>query len=569
MIGFYPGSETDLLMLDRAVIDALFPADLPEPAHWEQRYPPRQLPEGAQVTRFGPSPTGFVHIGGIYVATIDRDVAEHSGGVYLVRVEDTDQSREVEGALAQFARAFDYFGIVPDESDGPGEDEARGGYGPYRQSARERIYLTYVRELLRRGTAYLCFATKDELADITARQQAAKIPTGYYGSWAIWRAADARAVQAKLADGAPYVVRFRAPDDAAGQRVRFTDAIRGELEHEANRNDAVILKSSDQSPRLPTYHFAHAVDDHLMRVTLAIRGEEWISSVPLHRQLFDALGFEQVHYAHIAPLMKQISGGKRKLSKRADPEAGVDYYIEAGYPAEAVLYYLRGLANGRLAELPLEQALTTPIRLDQCGVAGPLVDLVKLEDISADYIATLPGERILTAVRTLAGQFDGDLATVLDAEPGLALRALTVERDGVDNPRKDLRKWSDFRPAYGFFFPQLFAPLSGPTDDRLVPLGVDATIAAHFAHDFAEGYQHLGDPQEWFNQIRELAAKHGFAPSAKEYKKNPDAYPGSIREASQLIRVALTGSTRSPDLHAITQALGPAEVLRRLHSLSG
>lgn len=550
-------------MLDRAVIDALFPADLPEPEHWEQQYPPRQLPEGTQVTRFGPSPTGFVHIGGVYVATIDRDIATHSGGIYLLRVEDTDQSREVEGALDQFARAFDYFDLRPDESD----DDA-GAYGPYHQSARETIYLTYVRHLLRQGKAYPCFATKDELADITARQQAAKIPTGYYGKWAIWRDADPADVAAKLTEGAPYVVRFRAPDDAAGQRSRFTDAIRGDLEHEANRNDTVVLKSSDTSPRLPTYHFAHAIDDHLMRVSLVIRGEEWISSVPLHQQLFDALGFEPVTYAHIAPLMKQIPGGKRKLSKRTDPEASVDFYIQAGYPADAVLYYLRGLANGRLAELPLDKALATPIRLDQCGVAGPLVDLVKLEDISADHIATLTSQQVYYAVRAWASQYDPELVAVLDAEPDLALRALAVEREGVDNPRKDLRKWSDFRPAYGFFFPQLFTPLSGTIDERLAPLGVDPAVAATFARDFTDGYEHLIDSQEWFNQIRELAAKHGFAPNAKEYKKNPDAYPGSIREASQLVRVALTGSTRSPDLHAISQALGADEVLRRLRALA-
>lgn len=552
-------------MLDRAVIDALFPADLPEPEHWEEHYPPRKLAEGAQVTRFGPSPTGFVHIGGVYVATIDRDVATHSGGVYVVRVEDTDQSREVEGALAQFARVFDYFDLYPDES---GDGAEHGAYGPYHQSARERIYLTYVRHLLRQGKAYLCFATKDELADITARQQAMKIPTGYYGKWAVWRDADPADVAAKLTEGAPYVVRFRAPEDAAGKRVRFTDAIRGELEHEANRNDTVILKSSDTSPRLPTYHFAHAVDDHLMRVTLVIRSEEWISSVPLHQQLFDALGFEPVTYAHIAPLMKQIPGGKRKLSKRKDPEASIDFYIEAGYPADAVLYYLRGLANGRLAELPLDKALATPIRLDQCGFAGALVDLVKLEDISADHIATLTSQQVFDAVRTWAAEYDHELYSVLGTEPELALRALAVEREGVDNPRKDLRKWSDFRPAYGFFFRQLFTLLSASTDERLAPLGVNLGVAANFARDFADGYQQLHDPQEWFNQIRELAAKHGFAPNPKEYKKNPDAYPGSIREASQLIRVALTGSTRSPDLHAITQALGADEVLRRVRALA-
>ncbi|MFB9688785.1 glutamate--tRNA ligase [Amycolatopsis plumensis] len=549
-------------MLDRAVIDALFPADLPEPEHWEQRYPARDLPEGALVTRLGPSPTGFVHVGGIYVATIDQDVARRSGGRYLVRVEDTDQSREVEGALEQFERGFRYFRLAADE------DIQRGGdYGPYRQSERERIYLTYVRDLLRQGKAYLDFATKEELAAITQRQQATKLPTGYYGSWAIWRDADPADVQAKLDAGAPYVVRFRAPDDT-GARARFTDAIRGPLEAEANRNDVVILKSSDQSPRLPTYHFAHAVDDHLMRVNLVIRGDEWISSVPVHQQLFDALGFEPITYAHIAPLMKQEGGSKRKLSKRKDPEASVDFFIEAGYPADAVLYYLRGLANGRLAEMPLEQALTEPINLDECGVAGPLVDLVKLDDIAADHIATLSGARILEAVREWAERYDPELLRVLDEEPDLALRALAVEREGAENPRKDLKKWSEFRAVYGFFFPQLHAAVTGPDDERITALGVDPAVVQAVARDFAADYRQLDDGQEWFDQIRAVAAKHGFARNAKEFKKNPEGFPGSIREASQIIRIALTGSTRSPDLHAITQALGEDEVLGRIAALT-
>lgn len=547
-------------MLDHAVVETLFPADLPEPEHWEQQYPPRDLPEGAEVTRFGPSPTGSVHIGGVYVAMIDQDVAGRTGGRYLVRVEDTDQSREVAGVLEQFDRAFDYFHIQPTEGEGNGE------YGPYHQSARERIYLTYVRHLLRQGRAYLCFATRDELADITQRQQAAKVPPGYYGTWALWRDADPARVQAELDKGTPYVVRFRAPDEAAGQRARFVDAIRGELEHEANRNDVVVLKSSDQAVRLPTYHFAHAVDDHLMRTTLVIRGEEWISSVPLHLQLFDALGFELPRYAHIAPLMKQIPGGKRKLSKRKDPEAGVDFYITAGYPADAVLYYLRGLANGRLAELPLAEALVEPIRLAECGVAGPLVDLVKLEDISADHIATLSGQQILDAVRPWAAVHDPELVKILDDNHDHALRALAVERDGVENPRKDLRKWSDFRPAYGFFFADLFTPVTDPADERLG--GLDPALVQAFLADFADGYQPLDDGREWFDQIRQLAAKHGFAPNPKEYKKNPDAYPGSIREASQLVRVTLTGSTRSPDLHAVATTLGPEEVQRRLRAVT-
>ncbi|HEV8559620.1 MAG TPA: glutamate--tRNA ligase family protein [Actinophytocola sp.] len=549
-------------MLDQVVIDSLFPADLPEPEHREQRYPPRQLPDGAEVTRFGPSPTGFVHIGGVYVAMIDQNLAERTGGRYLVRVEDTDQSREVEGALEQFQRAFDYFGLQPTEGDGFGD------YGPYHQSARETVYLSYVRHLLRTGKAYLCFATRDELEAITKRQQAAKLPPGYYGSWAIWRDADPAKVIAELDKGTPYVVRFRAPDDAAGQRVRFVDEIRGELEHEANRNDVVILKSSDQPLRLPTYHFAHAVDDHLMRTTVVIRAEEWISSVPLHLQLFDALGFLPPRYAHIAPLMKQIPGGKRKLSKRKDPEASVDFYIAAGYPAEAVLYYLRGLANGRLAELPLPEALAEPIRLEECGVAGPLVDLVKLEDISADYIATLSGEQILDALRPWAETHDPDVLAVIDAHRDLALRALAVERVGVDNPRKDLRKWADFRPAYGFFFAELFAPVTDVADERITGLDVAPHVVHSFLADFADGYQPHAEQSEWFDQIRQLAAKHGFAPNQKEYKKTPDAYPGSIREASQLVRVTLTGSTRSPDLHAVAITLGPDEVQRRVRGLT-
>lgn len=553
-------------MLDRGVIDSLFPADLEEPAHWEDRYPARDLPEGALVTRLGPSPTGFIHIGGIYVAMIDRDVARRSGGRYLIRVEDTDQSREVEGAVAQFTRAFEYFDVLADEQDGP--DGTSGAYGPYHQSARERIYLTYVRELLRQDRAYLCFATKDELAEIAAKQQATKLPTGYYGSWAIWRDAAPEVVAAKLAEGDPHVVRFRAPSEADG-RVRFTDEIRGELEHENNRNDVVILKASDQSPRLPTYHFAHAVDDHLMRVNLVIRGEEWISSTPTHLQLFDALGFERPAYAHIAPLMKQIPGGKRKLSKRKDPEAAVDFYIEAGFPVEAVQYYLRGLINGRLAELPLAEALAEPLRLSECGVAGPLVDLVKLEDISADHIATLSGAEILPRLREWASTYDPELAALVDKEPELTLRALAVEREGVDNPRKDLRKWSDFRTGYGFFYPDLFTPLSGPSDERMAEVGLAPDVAAAIAADLAENYTEHDNQPDWFEQIRALATRHGFAPSPKEHKKNPGVYPGSIKEAAQAVRVAITGATRSPDLFAVTEVLGRDEVVRRLRALAG
>ena len=333
-------------MLSLELIDSLFPADLPSAAHWAERYPPRSLPAGAQVTRFAPSPTGWLHIGAVYTAGINLDIARNSGGRYLLRIEDTDQARFEEGALAQFEAGFAYFGIAADESDpafGGG-----GDYGPYTQSARAEIYQSHVRELLRLGRAYPCFATREELTAIADRQKAAGALPGYYGDWAIWRDAPEDQVRARLAAGDPYVVRFRSPG-VGGHRVSYIDKIRGELSFDDNRNDAVILKSSDQALRLPTYHLAHADDDHLMRVTLVIRSDEWLSSVPLHHQLFDALGFPRIRYAHVAPLMKQDGTSRRKLSKRRDPEASVNYYIDAGLPAEAVQYYLRGLANARLA----------------------------------------------------------------------------------------------------------------------------------------------------------------------------------------------------------------------------
>lgn len=547
-------------MLSPELIDSLFPEDLPGPEHWEERYPPRNLPPGAEVTRFSPSPTGYLHIGGVYVAMIDADLARQSGGTYLLRIEDTDQARVTEGAVDQFADALTYFTISPTE------DDLSGHYGPYVQSSRAGIYLTYVRELLRRDRAYPDFATKADLEEITARQRAAGALPGYYGKWALWRDAPEDQVRERLEAGDPYVVRFRSPG-LSGGRVTYTDAIRGELSADDNRNDAVILKSSDQPLRLPTYHFAHAVDEHLMRVTLVVRGDEWLSSVPLHLQLFDALGFDRVRYAHIAPLMKQDGSSRRKLSKRKDPEASVGYYIEQGYPAEAVQYYLRGLANGRLAELPLPEALAAPIRLPDFNAAGPLVDLVKLDDISADFIASLPAGDILARVTTWATGYDPALAQVLAAEPDLARRALAIEREGVPNPRKDLRKWADFRPVYGYFFPEIFEPVTDPADARFG--GLEPGLVRAVAAAFAEGYQPPAPDTEWFGQIRDLAARLGFAPSNKAYKQNPDAYPGSIREASQVIRVLLTGTPRSPDLAQVAAALGAEEVGRRVRAVLG
>jgi glutamyl-tRNA synthetase len=550
-------------MLSPELIDSLFPAGLRLAAHWAERYPPRSLPAGAQVTRFAPSPTGWLHIGAVYTAGVNLDIARQSGGRYLLRIEDTDQERFEEGALEQFEAGFAYFGIEPDESDpafGGG-----GDYGPYAQSARADIYQSHVRELMRAGKAYPCFATREELAAIADRQKAVGALPGYYGDWAVWRDAPEDQVRTRLEAGDPYVVRFRSPG-VGGQRVSYTDVIRGELSFDDNRNDVVILKSSDRPLRLPTYHLAHVVDDHLMGVTLVLRAEEWLSSVPLHHQLFDALGWPRLPYGHLAPLMKQDGSSRRKLSKRRDPEASVNYYIDAGIPAEPITYYLRGLANSRLAELPLAEALAEPLRLSDFGVAGPLLDMAKLDDVSADFIASLTGAEILDQVLLWADQYDKDLASVLRSERELALRALRIEREDTDNPRKDLRKWSEFRAVYGFFFPSIFELVTDPADERFN--GLPPELVRAMASGFAAGYVAPGPDVAWFEQIRSLAGSLGFALKQKDYKRDPGAYPGSIADAAAVIRVLLTGTRQSPDLAQVAGALGRDEVLRRVTALS-
>lgn len=554
--------------LPAAVLDGLFPTAEPLD-HWEQTFPPRDLPEGALVTRFAPSPTGWLHIGGVYTARASKELAQRSGGVYFVRIEDTDQLRAIEGSDEHFATAFAHFGIESMEpADAP--------WGPYRQSERAAIYHSHVKDLLQRDLAYLCFAGKEEVAAITERQQQAKVDIGYYGEWAVWRDAEPDRVLAALEAGTPYVVRFRAPDEPG--RMAFDDTIRGHIEADGNRNDVVLLKSSDSVPAdhpaggpLPTYHLAHVVDDHLMRVNLVLRGDEWISSVPLHHQLFDALGFERVRYAHVAPLMKNelsSSGAstRRKLSKRKDPEASVDFWIAQGYPVGAVHHYLRGLANSRLADLPFDEAAAEPLRLEEFGASGPLVDIPKLEDISADYVATLPATEIRDRLLEWADGHDPELAAILrhhwEALPGI----IDVDRVDTDRIRKDIVKWSVFRDAYGFFFPELFDPVTDPADERF--LGVPPEVVAAFARDFVDGYDADTTDPGWFDQVRTLAERHGFALKRGDHKKDPDAFHGTMREASNIVRVTLTGSGQSPSLDQICGVLGADEVRRRVGAVA-
>ena len=544
-------------MLTAELIDTLFDPELPEPAHWEACYPPRDLPSGAIVTRFAPSPTGFLHTGGVYTANLGKNLAVHSAGSYFIRIEDTDQAREVPGSREQFARGFEYFNIQSDEND------SNSNYGPYEQSKRERIYHTYARELLRRDRAYPCFCTREELARMTEEQNAAKVQTGYYGSWARCQNLSQADVTSRLEQGQPYTIRFRSPADAP-ERVEFVDLIRGRIEHQNNTNDVVLLKSSDQSPRLPTYHFAHVLDDTLMRVNVVLRGEEWISSVPVHLQLFNALGFEPIPYAHVAPLMKFDGGSRRKLSKRKDTEADVAFYIDSGYPNRAVLHYLRGLANSRFAEMTFEESASSALSLSDCGVAGPIFDVVKLESISREFIAQLPIEEAIGGLLIWSHENDPELAKILTNNLDLAERIFANERNPAVQ-RKDLAKWNEFRTAYGFYFRELFLSVSDAADPRFAPVGADMVVKV--AKGFADSYRHEDTKEAWFEQIRSLASSLGFAPTTGQYKKSPESFAGSIGHVSNAIRIVLTGMTTSPDLFLVAQNLGEEEVLRRVRAL--
>lgn len=520
----------------------------------EERYPPRSLEAGAEVTRFAPSPTGYVHVGGILVALIAQSMAVSTGGVFILRIEDTDQSRYVEGAIPQLFRALEYFRILPDES-------TRGGaYGPYQQTARREIYDTYTASLLEKDRAYPCFCSAEDLARLTERQRAAGVPVGYWGEWARCRSLSEADVVRRLDAGAPYVIRFRAPDFTGG-RIRYVDRVRGRMEIDDNKNDVVIRKTMG----LPTYHLAHPIDDHLMRVTTVVRGDEWLSSVPLHLQLFAALDFEPPPYGHVAPILVLEGRSRRKLSKRKDPQANVDFYAASGYPVEGVLCYLRGLANSRLQDQPWREVLAADIRLEECSVSGQLLDLDKLAHICREVIADLPIEEVARRLREWADEYDEGLAKVLRADPDAAARALSIEESSPGHARKDLSKWSDFREQYGFLLPALFEPVRDPSDGRFAPVSPD--LVCEMARAVARNYRHDGDPESWFEQVRRAAVSLGFAPTAGDYRRHPDKFHGPLKDAANVIRVLLTGRTRSPDLYQATRILGEEEVLRRLSSL--
>lgn len=535
----------------------IFP-DAKEISYYEEKYPERDLPEGAIVTRYAPSPTGFMHIGGLYQALIAIKVAKQTNGVFFLRVEDTDQKREVENGVKEIVTSLKDFGLEADEGM-ISDKEGKGNYGPYKQSQRKEIYQAYAKYLIEQGKAYPCFCTPEDVEEIRAKQEVAKIRPGYYGVWAKCRTVTVEDAIKRIQNGENYIIRFKSPG-REDRKIQHHDVIKGKVDFPENDQDIVIIKADG----LPTYHFAHAVDDHLMHTTHVIRGDEWLSSVPLHLQLFHELGFKAPKYAHIAPIMKNDNGNKRKLSKRKDAEAAVSYYAEEGIPAEAVKEYLMNIANSTFENWrranPDKSMDEFQLQLNKMSVSGALFDMVKLLDVSKTVISKMSAEEVYENALNWASKYDQELAEILK-DKEYALKVFGIER-GNKKPRKDILKWSDVKENVEYMYNELF-----DKNEEEYPFQVinDKESIEKILKLYVEKYyDENDDKQTWFDKIKELAGEMGYAKEVKEFKANPGMYTAHVGDVSTVLRVALTKRTNTPDLYEIMQVLGKEEIERRL-----
>ena len=529
-----------------------------EISYYEDKYKKRNLEEGAIVTRFAPSPTGFVHLGSLYQVVIARKMAKQTNGVFFLRVEDTDQKREIENGVTGIIESLKDFGLTPDEGM-INETEEVGEYGPYKQSLRKDIYECYAKYLLEQGKAYPCFATPEELDEMRAKQEAAKIRPGYYGVWAKYRNLSIEEAAERIKNGDAYIVRLKS-EGREDRKIKHHDVIKGNVDFPENDQDIVIIKADG----LPTYHFAHAIDDHLMGTTHVIRGDEWLSSVPLHLQLFQTLGFKAPKYAHIAPIMKEDDGGKRKLSKRKDPEAAVSYYTEIGVPKEAVIEYLLNIANSNF-ELWRKQNSDASInefelQLNKMSVSGALFDIVKILDIAKTVISKYSAEKIYEESIDWSKVYDKKLEKLLE-DKEYALKVFGIER-GNAKPRKDISKWSDVKENIEYMYDDEFYSKNQTYDYQKIS---DKNIIKNILTLYIEKYfDENDDKQTWFDKMKDLAEETGFAREVKEWKQEPEKWPGHVGDISTAIRVALTGRTNTPDMYEIMQVLGKERIIKRL-----
>lgn len=538
--------------------ELLFPDVTETPDDMEKKYPPRELPAEAKVTRFAPSPTGFVHFGGLFPTRVSERLAHQSGGVFYLRIEDTDAKREVEGAEENLIGTLQNYGIVFDEGALPGGSE-KGSYGPYRQSERKAIYHVFAKDLVKRGFAYPCFCTEEELTAIRAEQEAVKADPGYYGKWAVWRDAPIEKITEKLDAGEAFVLRFRSVGNIE-HKMKFTDLVKGQVEITENDRDHVLLKSDG----IPTYHFAHAVDDHLMRTTHVVRGEEWLSSLPFHIQLFSALGFKLPKYLHISQLMKLEGNSKKKLSKR---DHGVDmrWYDAHGYASEALTEYVMTLLNSNFEEwraanptAPFEDFVFT---VKKMSTSGCLLDMDKFADVSKNTISRMTAEQVYDKTLAWAKLYDAEFAVLLESDPDYAKRILSIGRGG-NKPRKDLTTWSDVKPYMGFFYDELYS-----VQDEY-PDKFDTEDIKNILLGFASSYDETADSSQWFDGVKALADKNGFCPDMNQYKKDPSSFKGSVADVSMFLRVAVTGKQNSPDLYEVMHLLGCKRVIARINAIA-
>lgn len=524
----------------------------------EKKYPPRNLIEGAEVTRFAPSPTGFLHLGSLFTSLVAHKVAKDTKGVFYLRLEDTDTKREIEGSGEELVRQLSFFGVAPEEGY-LGEKDV-GEYGPYRQSEREHIYRVCIKELMLKGRAYPCFCSAEQLEETREIQEMNKEIPGYYGDYAICRNIEPSDALTRIKNGEPYVIRFRSLGNH-NNKVTFHDEIRGDISIAENDLDIVIMKSDG----LPTYHFAHAVDDHFMRTTTVIRGEEWISSAPIHLELFDALGFKLPRYAHLPVIMKLDNGNKRKLSKRKDPEASVSHFIEGGYPSEALNAYLMSIANSNFEEWTAENKTYNidefKFSFSKMSLDGVLFDQDKLDFFSKEVIALFSAEELYDRLLSWSKVYDKELCSCLEKYPDISVKALNIERGG-EKARKDFSNYMNVYPIIGFFYPERYSEIV--KDGYPFNPAIDSSVIKDVLSDFAKSNDYTLANDVWFSTVKELGIRHGFAESNKVFKQNPEQFKGHVGDVAEMIRVALCGAKNSPNLYCVLQILGKEEVSRRI-----
>ncbi len=534
----------------------LFPDIDKTPEYYENIFPQRNLPEGAKVTRFAPSPTGFLHFGNLFTCATAYKTAKDSNGIFFVRVEDTDQKRKVDGAVDIMLQGLSVYGIKADEGV-VAEGKEIGSYGPYFQSKRKEIYKAYAKALVQQDLAYPCFCSAEELNEIREAQEN-ESTKGYWGKWAKCRNLSLDEIEKNIKDGKTFTLRLKSPG-SLDRKCFFDDLIKGKIEMPENVQDIVLLKSDG----IPTYHFAHAVDDHLMRTTHVFRGDEWISSTPVHLQLFKVLGFKAPKYAHVAPIMKEENGGKRKLSKRKDPEAAVSYYIEQGFPQESVNEYIMTIANSNFEDWrranknePIEKFQFNPKKM---SVSGALFDMVKLTDVSKNVISAMTADKVYSETLKWAQQYNTKLAQLFSSNPEYATAILNIDRENK-KPRKDIAKWSDVEDYLSYMYDETFSPcyeLCGNATPKL---------AVNVIEKYLEVFNPDDDKDQWFTRMKDICPLVDCTPNVKEFKQNPDAFKGHVGDVSTIIRVALTGRTNTPDLFFITALLGKERVFKRLNN---